>query len=156
MHKLLISRESRFVVREGHRGNEFNAPGLPKPTILYPSAPTSPAHQSIYYLILRLSWEEPVAEKNTHTHQAHLLSIQAIPTFILMVTRVKLSRAGGTMLFPWLCPSPQFQSQSRKRVGQAGAPGKCNFHRGPRGDLRPPWSFEGIVLRTRQVVGSLS
>lgn len=67
MHKLLISRESRFVVREGHRGNEFNAPGLPKPTILYPSAPTSPAHQSIYYLILRLSWEEPVAEKK-HTH----------------------------------------------------------------------------------------
>lgn len=51
------------MVREGHKGNEFNAPGLPKPTILYPSSPTSPAHQSISYLILRLGWEEPVAGK---------------------------------------------------------------------------------------------
>lgn len=51
------------MAREGYRRNKVKALGLLKLTTLYPSAPTSPAHQRVYHLIVRLGLEESIAGK---------------------------------------------------------------------------------------------
>lgn len=130
---LFIPRELKFMAREGFRGNEFNVLGLFTLTTLYLSAPMSPAHQSLYYLLLRLGLEEPITEKPNAAggQQGPLASNRLVYCQhrpFLIFTRIKLFQAEHTMPFPLASDSlsTHFQSQSRKEGGstRAGTPVK--------------------------------
>lgn len=81
----------------------------------------------------------------TCQHWARLLSIQAILMFILMFTRIELSRAGCTMLFPLALSQPSI-SKPKQEAGWAGwGTWQMKLSQGP--TWRFPSSF--VFLRHR-------